>query len=82
LEGDDIGVVLNRVNLGGTILFNVNTYLVSSSCNALQRSGGFRLESLPGHNLSETDFYDFLQSSRLMPKYFILSQDHFFHVFT
>jgi hypothetical protein len=66
LEGDGTGAVLNRVQLIGTALCNVNADVVSSSCNALQRSGGFRFESLPGHNL--TDFYDILQSSRLMPK--------------
>jgi hypothetical protein len=53
LEGDGTGVLQNRVKLIGATLFNVNTDVVSSSCNALQRSGGFRFESLPGHNLSD-----------------------------
>jgi hypothetical protein len=64
LEDDDTGVVLSRVELIGATLFNVNTNLVSKRCNALQRSGS----NLFLDTTCLTDFYDFLQSSRLMPK--------------
>jgi hypothetical protein len=64
LQGDDTGVVLNRVNLSGTVLFNANTDIAQAVtlCIVQEDSGS----NLFPDNL--TVFMIFLQSSRLMPK--------------